>query len=113
MFFASGPIEAAVSNKALGLVVPPERERMMGYGTADRALATLEGAISHGQYLVGDNFSAADVYVGAQLAFGMMFGMIDKRPAFERYVARLTARPAFARARELDDSLIPQQRAAS
>jgi glutathione S-transferase len=113
MFFAAGPIEAALSNKALGVVVPPERERMMGYGNVDRALATLEGAVSQGQYLAGDSFTAADVYVGSHLVFGMMFGTIDKRPAFERYLARLTARPAFARARELDDALMPQQKAAS
>ena len=111
MFFAAGPIEAAVSNKALGLVVPQERERMMGYGTVDRALATLEDAVSQGQYLVGDNFSAADLYVGSHLAFGMMFGTIDKRPAFQQYVQRLTARPAFVRAQELDNALI--QKAAS
>lgn len=111
MFFAAGPIEAAVSNKALGLVVPPERERMMGYGTVDRALATLEDAVSQGQYLVGDNFSAADLYVGSHLAFGMMFGTIDKRPAFQQYVQRLTARPAFVRAQELDNALM--QKAAS
>jgi glutathione S-transferase len=111
MFFAAGPIEAAVSNKALGLVVPQERERMMGYGTVDRALATLEDAVSQGQYLVGDNFSAADLYVGSHLAFGMMFGTIDKRPAFQQYVQRLTVRPAFMRAQELDNALI--QKAAS
>jgi glutathione S-transferase len=111
MFFAAGPVEAAVSNKALGLVVPQERERMMGYGTVDRALATLEDAVSQGQYLVGDNFSAADLYVGSHLAFGMMFGTIDKRPAFQQYVQRLTARPAFMRAQELDNALI--QKAAS
>ena len=111
MFFAAGPIEAAVSNKALGLVVPAERERMMGYGTVDRALATLEDAVSQGQYLVGDAFSAADLYVGSHLAFGMMFGTIDKRPAFQQYVQRLAARPAFMRAQELDNALI--QKAAS
>ncbi len=111
MFFAAGPIEAAVSNKALGLVVPQERERMMGYGTVDRALATLEDAVSKGQYLVGDNFSAADLYVGSHLTFGMMFGTIDKRPAFQQYVQRLTARPAFVRAQELDNALM--QKAAS
>jgi glutathione S-transferase len=111
MFFAAGPVEAAVSNKALGLVVPQERERMMGYGTVDRALATLEDAVSQGQYLVGDNFSAADLYVGSHLAFGMMFGTIDKRPVFQQYVQRLTARPAFVRAQELDNALI--QKAAS
>ena len=111
MFFAAGPVEAAVSNKALGVVVPLERERMMGYGTVDRALATLEGAVSQDPYLVGGSFSAADVYVGSHLAFGMMFGTIDKRPAFQSYVQRLTARPAFVRAQELDNALV--QKAAS
>ena len=111
MFFTSGPVESAVSNKALGFAVPPERERMMGYGNVERALKTLETAISQADYLAGDSFTAVDLYVGSHLNFGMMFGTIDKRPAFERYVARLTARPAFGRARQLDDELM--QRAAS
>lgn len=111
MFFTAGPIESAVSNKALGFAVPPERERMMGYGNVDRALKTLETAVSQADYLAGDSFTAADLYVGSHLNFGMMFGTIDKRPAFERYVARLTARPAFARAGQIDNELM--QRAAS
>jgi glutathione S-transferase len=111
LFFTAGPIEFAVSNKALGFAVPLERERMMGYGNVDQALKTLEEAISKSDYITGDSFSAADVYVGSHLNFNMMFGTIDKRPAFERYVARLAARPAFARARHLDDALM--QRAAS
>ena len=106
MFFTSGPIEFAVSNNALGFAVPPERERMMGYGNVERALKTLETAVSEADYLAGDDFTAVDLYVGSHLNFGMMFGTIDKRPAFERYVGRLTARPAFARARELDDALM-------
>ena len=110
MFFTAGPIEFAVSNKALGFAVPPERERMMGYGNVERALNTLESAVSEADYLAGDNFTAVDLYVGSHLNFGMMFGTIEKRPAFERYVGRLTARPAFNRARELDDALM--QRAA-
>jgi glutathione S-transferase len=111
LFFTSGPVEFAISNKALGFAVPLERERMMGYGNFDQALKTLEDAVSKSDYITGDSFSAADVYVGSHLNFNMMFGTIDKRPAFERYVARLTARPAFARARQLDDALM--QRAAS
>jgi glutathione S-transferase len=110
LFFTSGPIEFAVSNKALGFAVPPERERMMGYGNAERALKTLEEAVSKSDYIAGGGFSAADVYVGSHLAFNMMFGTIDKRPIFESYVARLTARPAYQRARQLDDALM--QRAA-
>jgi glutathione S-transferase len=110
LFFTSGPIEFAVSNKSLGFAVPPERERMMGYGTVERALNTLDAAVSEADYLAGDDFTAVDLYVGSHLNFGMMFGTIDKRPAFERYVGRLTARPAFARATQLDNELM--QRAA-
>lgn len=103
LFFTAGPVEAAVSNKALGFVVPPERERMMGYGNFSNVMNTLEAAISRSEYLVGDSFTAADLVVGSQLGFGMMFGTIDKRPAFERYWHRLSARPGFARAKQLDD----------
>ena len=113
LFFAAGPLEASVSNKAFGFVVPPEREPSVGYGSFDRVMKVLEDTVSADDYLVGGKFSAADLYVGSQIAFGLMFGTIEKRPAFERYVQRLTARPAFARARELDDALIPPQKAAS
>src|SRR5271156_815310 len=63
LFFTAGPIEAAISNKTLGFVVPPDRERMIGYGNIALALDTLEAAVSRGNYLVGDSFTAADVYV--------------------------------------------------
>jgi glutathione S-transferase len=112
LFFAAGPFEAASSNKALGIVVPAERERMMGYGNIALVLNTLEDAVSRGHYLAGDGFTAADVYVGSQLGFGMMFGMIEKRPAFEQYWQRLSNRPACLRAKELDDAQVAQQKAA-
>jgi glutathione S-transferase len=104
LFFTAGPFEAAISNKALGFVVPPERERMMGYGTFALAMNTLEAAVSRGDYLVGDSFTAADVYVGSAIGFGMMFGTLEKRPAFEKYWQRLSSRPAMARAKALDDA---------
>ena len=104
LYFAAGPLEAAASNKAMGFVVPPERERMMGYGNYALAMDTLERAVSQSDdYLVGNKFSAADVYVGCQIGFGMQFGMFEKRPAFEAYWARLTARPAWSRASKLDE----------
>ncbi len=113
LFFAAGPIEAAVSNKAFGFVVPPEREPSIGYGSFDRVMKTLENAVSGEHYLVGNSFTAADVYVGSQIGFGLMFGTLEKRPAFERYWQRISARPAYTRARELDDALMPEQKAAS
>jgi glutathione S-transferase len=114
LFFCAGPYEAASSNKVLGFVVPPERERMMGYGNIGKVLSTLEAAVSSGDYLVGNSFTAADVYVGSQIGFGMMFGMLEARPAFERYWQRLSARPAFVRAKQLDEEKAAElQKAAS
>ena len=101
MFFAAGPVEAAISNKALGFVVPPERERMIGYGTFAKVMDALDSAVTRGNYLVGDNFSAADVYVGSAIGFGIMFGTIENRPAFEQYWQRLSTRPAFCAQKSL------------
>ncbi len=104
LFFTAGPLEAALTNKALGFAVPPDRERMMGYGNIAQALATLEAAVSRGDYLVGDSFTAADLYVGSHIGFGLMFGTLEKRPAFETYWQRVSSRPACVRAKELDDA---------
>lgn len=106
LFFAAGPVEAATSIKALGFEVPKERRGMVGFGTLERVLSTLEEAVSQSDYITGPRFTAADVYVGAQLGWGLQFGTIDKRPAFEQYVARVQSRPAAQRARQLDDALL-------
>jgi glutathione S-transferase len=110
LFFTSGPVEAAISNKTLGFVVPPERERMMGYGRIEHVMNALDAAVSRSDYLVGGSFTAADLYVGSALGFGMMFGTIEKRPAFERYWQRVSARPACQRAKELDDAAMAHRR---
>jgi glutathione S-transferase len=78
---------------------------MAGYGSLADVMAALEGALEGREYLVGERFSAADVYVGSHIGWGMAFGTLDKRPAFERYFERLAARPAAVRAREIDDAL--------
>ena len=57
--------------------------------------------MSRGPYLVGDSFTAADLYLGAQLGFGLQFGMIEKRPAFVEYVGT-PQRPPGRGAREGD-----------
>ena len=80
---------------------------MMGYGRFEHVIDALEAAVSRAEYLVGDNFTAADVYVGSHIDFGMQFGTLEKRPAFERYHQRLASRPAALRAKEIDDALAP------
>ncbi len=107
LFFAAGPVEQAIINTQLGVQVPPEREGMVGYGTKAHVVDTLEGALQDREFIGGDRFSAADVYVGAQLGWGMQFGTVEKRPAFEAYVARNSARPAYVRANDLDNALMP------
>lgn len=105
LFFAAGPLEAAVTNRALGFEVPADRQRMAGYGSSADVMDTLEGAVSREPYLLGEQFTAADVYVGSQIMWGLQFGSIEKRPAFEAYAERIRHRPANARADEIDDAL--------
>ena len=109
LFFGAGSFEAAVVNAALGVEVPEGRQGMVGYGSLGRVLDTLDGALSGADHLAGGVFSAADVYVGSQVGYGMASNLIEKRPAFERYWARLARRPAAVRARATDDALAPPQ----
>ena len=105
MFFAAGPVEAAVTNKSHGF--ESDKKQMLGYGSFEDTMSALERAISQGPYICGDQFTAADVYVGSQIGWGLMFGTIDERPGFKDYVGRLYARPAARRANELDDAAMP------
>ena len=112
LFFGAGPLEAAASNKAMGWEAPPDRQRMMGYGSYGQAMDVLEQALAGREHLDGQGFTAADLYIGSQLGWLMNFGVIEKRPAFEAYVARLQQRPAYVRAMQIDDALVPAQQPA-
>ncbi len=107
LFFAAGPLEQAITNKSLGFAVPPDKQGMAGYGSFELTVDTLEAAVSGRDHIAGDRFNAADLYVGSQIGFGLMFGSLEKRPAFERYWGGLCARPAYQRAAQIDDALIP------
>jgi glutathione S-transferase len=109
LFFGAGPVDGAIVNKNLGFEPPAERQVMVGYGTLAYVLNTLEKAVSASDYLVGNKFTAADLYLGAQLGWGMMFGELEKRPAFEAYWNRIKDRPAAIRARNIDDALVPKK----
>ncbi len=109
MFFAAGPLEAAITDRSLGVEVPADKQVMVGYGTYDRAVDTLEKAVSAYPYITGDRFTAADVYVGSHIGFGLMVGSLPKRDAFAAYLGRVGARPASIRAREIDDALMPKK----
>ncbi|WP_298934139.1 glutathione S-transferase family protein [uncultured Ramlibacter sp.] len=94
-FFAPSVIEPAVMAKNSGWEV---KEMAAGWGNFESMIASAESAIAAGPYLLGEQFSMADVVFGGTLRFMMGFKQIEPRPAFTDYVARLDARPAFQRA---------------
>jgi glutathione S-transferase len=108
LFFAAGCVEPALTAKALVLLASADKKQMVGYGSYEETVGALERAVSAAPYICGDRFTAADVYVGSQIGWGLMFGTLEKRPAFEDYVGRLQSRPAARRANELDDAAMPK-----
>lgn len=104
LFFAAGPLEASLTNKNLGVETPADKESMVGYGNSARVLDVLEQACQECDYLACDHFTAADVYAGSQIGFGLQFGTIDKRDAFETYWARISDRNAYRSSMELDNA---------
>ena len=110
-FFTSGPVEAAFSNKAAGFEPTPERQRMFGYGNYDLAINTLEKALTGKTYVAGDRFTAADLFVGANVNFMLQFNLLEPRPVFTDYAARMTDRDAYRRATDIDGKLIAEMQA--
>ena len=106
IFFTSGPVEAAFSNRAAGWEPDADKQRMFGYGTYDAAIANLERALTGRKYIAADYFTAADLFVGANVNFMLQFKLLEPRPVFTDYAERMTDRDAFRRAREIDGKLI-------
>ncbi len=113
LFFAAGPVEAAMTNRSLGVELDRRNQSMAGYGSFGSVMDTLCAAVSAGPYLAGERFSAADVYVGSHISWGLQFNLMEKRPELEAYWARVSDRPARQRASQLDDALMPPQTGAT
>lgn len=109
-FFAAGPVESAITSRALKFEPTVEQERMAGWGSFDRTVATLEGHLAAREWVCGGRFTMADVYVGSQVDWGLTFGTLPPRPAFVAYAERLQARPAYKAARAIDNALIAEMR---
>ncbi len=109
LFFGAGPIEQAVAAKMVNLEPTIEQRSSLGFGCMEDVLGAVEGAVKDRTYLVGDSFTAADLYLASHLSWGMNFGTIEKRPAFESYVEPHLQRPAALRADEIDNALLAAQ----
>jgi glutathione S-transferase len=85
---------------------------MFGYGSFDKVVSTLDELFSLRDYVCGDRFTAADVYLGSQIMFPLQFGMLPDRESFIRYRDRLQAREAYQRANAIDEKIIAEMQPA-
>lgn len=104
LFYGPGCIEPAITDRAFPRQEAPRRG-MLGYGDFDAVMNVVANGVEPGPYLLGDQFSAADVIVGSTLRWGMMFDLLPKQPEFVAYVGRLEQRPPLQRAIALDRDL--------
>lgn len=112
LFFAAGPLEQAVTNKAVGFEPTAERERMFGYGNYDLAVNTLAHHLASRDFVCGSRFTAADVYVGSAVLWGVQFGTMPKLDSFAAYADRISQREAYKRGKDEDNQLIAEMQAA-
>lgn len=111
MFFCAGPGEQAITAKALGFdPTEPQQQMMAGWGSFDRTMSTLDWWLSGRDYVCGEIFTMADVYVGSQVDWGLTFGTIAPSPTFVAYTDRLQMRPAYKAAKSIDNALIEEMR---
>lgn len=106
LFFTAGPVEAAVTNKAMGFEIPGDKQRMAGYGCYEQTMDVLERLLQSQDYVCGDRFTMADVYVGAQVTWGLEFNSFPERESFRAYADRVTRREAYSAAKAIDTALI-------
>jgi glutathione S-transferase len=111
MFFGAGCVEPAMTDRMLNRP-QPERAAALGYGTYNDTINTLEKALMPGPYVLGDRFSAVDVYIGSQIGYSIMVKALEPRPAFQDYVSRIEERPAYKRFIEQADKLAAQMKTA-
>lgn len=108
LFFAAGPVEQAITAKAMGWRVPDGKEGMAGFGTYDRTVETLASVLAGRDYICGDRFTMADVYVGSQVDWGLMFQSLPDRDEFKAYAERVRGRDAYKAAKAIDMALIAE-----
>ena len=104
LFFGPSCIEPAIMDCAFPRKEEARRSAL-GYGDVDTVMEVVTKAVAKGPYIMGEQFTAADVVIGSGLRWGMMFKLLPERPEFTAYVGRLAARPALQRADEKDKEL--------
>jgi glutathione S-transferase len=109
MAFYAGCFEPAVVDKAMKR--EPAAQAMSPYGDFDTVMTTLSAQLRPGPFLLGEDFTAADVLWGSALGWTTAFGLVPETPEIKAYIARTTSRPAAVRVREQDAALAAKQKA--
>jgi glutathione S-transferase len=104
LFFGPSCIEPAITDRAFPRKETP-RPGTVGYRGIDQLADIVAKAVAKGPYLMGEQFTAADVVIGSAVRWGTMFKLLPERPEFGPYVARLAQRPALQRADAKDNEL--------
>jgi glutathione S-transferase len=112
MFFGAGCVDPGLIDRMLQRPAP-ERFQAVGYGRYEDLISVLEKAVTPGPYILGEQFSAADVYIGGHIGFGLMTKALEARPAFLAYAARCQDRPAHKRTVAQAEQQAAQLKAAS
>ena len=96
--FMVGPMEAAMMEKFWKLSPPPEASKSLGYGDFERVVHTIEQALTGKSYLVGAQFTAADLYLCAFLQFSYRMQVWPESSVCRNYIQRIEQREAYIRA---------------
>ncbi|MCB1756606.1 MAG: glutathione S-transferase C-terminal domain-containing protein, partial [Gammaproteobacteria bacterium] len=102
--------EPALMDKSTGHDPGPSSRSV--YGTFEEMMATLEQALSHGPYFLGERMSVADILWGVALQWTMMFGLVEEKPLLRDFVDRIVLRPAARKVQKEDEKLAAEQTAA-
>ena len=110
LFFAAGPVEQAVTSRMFKFDPSLEQQGMVGFGSFERTMSTLEKHLDGRSFVCGERFTMADVYVGSAVDWGLNFGIMPPRPAFVAYAERVQNRTAYKAAKAIDNTLIAEMK---
>lgn len=112
LLFAAGPLEQAVVAKSMGWSAEsPQKQGMLGFGSFERTMDALDDWLAGHDFVCGDRFTMADVYVGSQVDWGLQFGSMPERDSFKAYAERFRPREAYQAGKAIDGKLIEEAQA--